>query len=96
MPRVVFAPAAVRDLQRLRAFLRQSDPVAAKRAGAAIIQGVQKLGARPRIGRTIDDMPEIYRDWIIGFRQSGYIARYRIDGDRVTILALRHQREAGF
>lgn len=96
MPRVVFAPAALRDLQRLRAFLRPSNASAAKRAGAAIIRGVQKLGANPRIGRTIEDLPDEYREWIIAFGRSGYVARYRIDDDRVMILDIRHQREAGF
>ncbi|MDF2600648.1 MAG: hypothetical protein K0Q54_3471, partial [Methylobacterium brachiatum] len=27
---------------------------------------------------------------------SGYVARYRVDDDVVTILAVRHQKEAGF
>ncbi|MFT3666052.1 MAG: hypothetical protein QM792_13625 [Piscinibacter sp.] len=29
-------------------------------------------------------------------RDSGHVARYRIDLDAVTILAVRHQKEAGF
>jgi plasmid stabilization system protein ParE len=96
MPRVIFAPAALRDLERLRAFLRPKDPSAARRAGEAIRRGVQGLGTYPRIGRLIEDLPEQYREWVIAFGQSGYVARYRIDGDVVTVLAIRHQREAGF
>ena len=96
MPRVVFAPAALRDLERLRAFLRPKSPAAAKRAGEAIVQGVQDLDAHPRMGRTIENLPEQYRDWLIDFGNSGYVARYRVDADVVTILALRHQKEAGF
>ncbi|WP_202806246.1 MULTISPECIES: type II toxin-antitoxin system RelE/ParE family toxin [Acidithiobacillus] len=37
MPQVKFAPAALRDLERLREFLRPKNPVAAKRAAAAIV-----------------------------------------------------------
>lgn len=96
MPRVVFTAAALRDLQRLRAFLRPNNPSAAQRAGAIIIQGVQKLGVHPRMGRRIEDLPEEYREWLIGFGDSGYVARYRVDGEVVTILAVRHQKEAGF
>lgn len=96
MPQVVFTAAALRDLQRLRAFLRPNNPSAAQRAGAAIIRGVQKLGAHPRMGRRIEDLPEEYREWLIGFGGSGYVARYRVDGEVVTILAVRHQKEAGF
>lgn len=48
------------------------------------------------MGRTVDELPEAYREWVIPFGDSGYVARYRIEGETVTILAVRHQREAGF
>ncbi|RLQ21723.1 type II toxin-antitoxin system RelE/ParE family toxin [Seongchinamella sediminis] len=96
MPRVIYAPAAIRDLERLRAFLRHRNPAAAKRAAQAITQGVRALGLQPHIGRLIDDLPEQFRDWPIDFGDSGYIARYRIDGNTVVILAIRHQKEASF
>ena len=38
MPQVIFASAAVRDLQRIQDFLHQHNPIAAKRAATAIIQ----------------------------------------------------------
>ncbi|EMY1074047.1 type II toxin-antitoxin system RelE/ParE family toxin [Salmonella enterica] len=96
MSQVIFAPAAIRDLERLREFLRPKNPAAAERAAKAIIQGVHALGELPRIGRPIEDMPEEFRDWLIDFGDSGYVARYRIDGDTVVVLAIRHQKEAGF
>ncbi len=48
------------------------------------------------MGRRIEDFPEEYREWLIGFGDSSYVARYRFDGEVVTILAVRHQKEAGF
>jgi len=69
---------------------------AARRAGEAIRQGVKRLGAYPRMGRMVDDLPEQFREWPIDFGDSGYVARYRVDDDVVTILAIRHQREAGY
>ncbi|WP_261534403.1 type II toxin-antitoxin system RelE/ParE family toxin [Burkholderia multivorans] len=96
MPQVIFAPAAVRDLQRLRDFLLPKNPDAARRAGEAIRQGVQALGTHPRMGRLVEDLPEHYREWPIDFGDSGYVARYRLDGETVTILAVRHQKEAGY
>ena len=95
MSQVIFAPAAIRDLQRLRDFLRPKNADAARRAGEAIRQGVRILGAHPRIGRVIEDMPEQFREWLIDFGDSGYVARYRIDDDAVTVLAIRHQKEVG-
>ncbi len=96
MPEVVFAPAAIRDLQRLREFLRPKDPDAARRAGEAIRQGLRQLGHYPRMGRLVDDLPEHFREWLIDFGESGYVARYHVGDDTLTILAIRHQREAGF
>ncbi|NYS62391.1 type II toxin-antitoxin system RelE/ParE family toxin [Vreelandella salicampi] len=96
MPQVIFAPAAVRDLERLREFLRPKNPAAAERAAREIVHGIQELGKFPHIGRPIDDLPEEYRDWLIDFGDDGYIARYRLDVDTVVVLAIRHQREAGF
>jgi len=96
MPQVIFAPAAIRDLQRLRDFLRPKNPDAARRAGEAIRQGVKILGAQPRLGRMVDDLPEQFREWLVDFGDSGYVIRYHINGDAVTILAIRHQKEAGY
>jgi len=96
MPQIVFAPSAIRDLQRLREFLRPKNPLAAKRAGEAIVKAVQVLGLQPQMGRPIEDMALEYREWLIDFGDSGYVARYRYDGVSVVILALRHQKEVGF
>jgi plasmid stabilization system protein ParE len=96
MPQVIYAPGAIRDLQRLREFLRPKNPVAAKRAADTIIKALQVLGVQPQIGRPVEDMPDQYREWMIDFGDSGYVARYRFDGEAVTILAVRHQKEVGY
>lgn len=96
MPQVIFAPAAVRDLQRLRDFLRPKRADAALRAGEAIRQGVKILGAHLRLGRMLEDLPEQFREWLIDFGDSGYVVRYQINENSVTILAIRNQKEAGY
>ncbi|PJI46973.1 MAG: plasmid stabilization protein [Pseudomonas sp.] len=93
---VIYAPAAIRDLERLRRFLRETNPSAAQRAGRIILETTQALGAHPQMGRLIDDLPVNYREWPIDFGDSGYLARYRIAGESLVILAIRHQREGGF
>jgi plasmid stabilization system protein ParE len=92
----MFAPGAIRDLERLREFLRPKNPAAAKRAADTIIKALKVLGHQPQIGRPVPDMAVQYREWPIDFGDSGYVARYRFDGETVTILALRHQKEGGF
>jgi len=37
-------------------------------------------------------MPEDYREWVIEFGDSGYVARYRIDAEAVTILVIQPER----
>ncbi|WP_064695095.1 type II toxin-antitoxin system RelE/ParE family toxin [Rhizobium aegyptiacum] len=96
MPQVIFSPAAIRDLERLREFLRPKNPSVAKRAGETILKGVGVLSAHSHMGGLIEDLPEQYREWLIDFGDSGYVARYRMDSDTLTILAVRHQKEAGF
>ncbi len=96
MSRLIWSQPALLDVQRLYRFLAPKNPDAAKRAVKAIRQGVMVLGQQPGVGRPIDDMPEAFREWIIDFGESGYVARYRIEVDVVTILAVRHQKEVGF
>jgi plasmid stabilization system protein ParE len=96
MPQVIYTQSAIRDLQRLREFLRPKNPLAARRAAEAIVKSLQILGLQPQIGRSIEDMPDPYREWMIDFGDSGYVARYRFDGVVITILAVRHQKEVGY
>lgn len=96
MPQLRYASHAIRDLQRLREFLRPLNPAAAKLAGETIRKSLQVLKHQPYIGRPIEELPDEYREWVIAFGSSGYVARYRIDADVVIILAIRHLRETGY
>lgn len=96
MPQVIYAAAALRDLNRLRDFLRPKNPSAARRAGEAIRNGLRMLEHQPRLGRPVEGLPEAYREWVVAFGRDGYVVRYRLDDDLVTILAIRHGREADF
>ena len=96
MPQVRFSPIALRDLARMREFLRHKNPVAAKRAAAAIINAIQVLGHQPQIGRPAQDMDVAYRELVIHFGDSGYLALYRYEDEAVTVLSLRHQKEDGY
>ena len=96
MPRLIWSPSALLDVQRLYRFLAPKNPDAAKRSVAAIRQGVRVLERQPGVGRPVDDMDDEFRDWIIDFGDSGYVARYRVAPQSVTILAVRHQKEVGF
>ncbi len=96
MPRLIWTPAALRDVARLRAFLVPKNPDAARRAAATIRQGVKLLSDHPEAGRPSEDMPHEFREWSIGFGSGGYIALYHFDGTEVVILAVRHGRELSY
>lgn len=96
MSRLIWSPSALLDVQRFYRFLAPKNLDAARRAVVAIRQGVKVLEQQPGVGRPVDDMDDEFRDWMIDFGDSGYVVRYRVDPQSVTILAVRHQKEAGF
>ena len=96
MPSLIWSPAALGDVRRLYRFLARNHPAAAKRAVKAIRDGMKIIATHPAIGRPAAYLEPEFREWIIDFGDSGYIALYRFDGDTAIVLAVRHQKEAGY
>ena len=96
MPRLIWAPSGLHDVQRLYRFLAERNTDAARRAVKAIREGVKVLALQPGIGRPVEDMEPEFREWLIDFGDSGYVALYRYDGQTAVILAVRHQREVDY
>lgn len=96
MPRLIWTPAALLDLQRLYRFLAEKNVDAAKRSVRTIRDGMNVITQQPGIGRPVEEMEPQYREWLIDFGDSGYVVLYRYDGENAVILALRHQREMGY
>ena len=85
MARLIYARQALEDLERLTDFLVESDPKAA----------LDVLRRHPLIGRAAEAG---LRELVISRGQTGYVAlySYELDEDAVLVLAIRHQREAGY
>lgn len=96
MPQLIWSPQALLDVQRLYRFLAHKNQDAVKRAVTAIRQSVKLLSLQPGMGRPVEGMDNEFRDWIIDFGDSGNVARYRPEAEKLIILAVRHQKEAGF
>jgi plasmid stabilization system protein ParE len=96
MPRLIWSPSALLDVQRLYRFLATKNIDAAKRAVKAIRDEVKIIAKQPGVGRPVEDMEPEYREWLIDFGDSGYIALYRCDGQTAVIVAVRHQKEIGY
>ena len=96
MPRLIWSPSALHDVQRLYRFLAEQNPDAARRAVKAVRAGVKVIAQHPEIGRPAEEMEPEYREWLINFGDSGYLVLYRYDANAAVILAVRHQKEVGY
>lgn len=100
MPQINITRRAWDDLIRLRAFIEEKNPRASQRASERITSTIDQLATFPLLGRACPEeyLPAEFRELVINFGQDGYVVLYRVDipADTVTIVAIRHQREAGF
>ncbi len=95
MAEIVYAGQALAGLDRLADFLLETDPASARQTADLIIEAIEVLANHPLVGRLVEHG---LRELIISRGRSGYVALYSYEEaeDVVLVLALRHQREAGF
>jgi len=96
MPRLVWSPHSARDLRRHYDFLAEKDRKAAARAIKAIYQRLQLLLTHPDLGRPMEESTTGQRELVIPFGQSSYVALYQHNVEEITVLSIRHGREAGY
>ncbi len=95
MAQVIYSPAAWADLERLPEFLLEDDPAAALATSDLVTGAIAVLAHHPLIGRPCaGDLREL----VISRGKSGYLALYSYyeASDCAVVLAIRHQREAGY
>jgi addiction module RelE/StbE family toxin len=92
--RIVFAPQALDDLERLTDFLIENDKSEALLTIELIEEAIKILARHPLLGRLCNTHQ---RELVISRGKSGYIALYSFEESRKTILinAIRHQKESG-
>ncbi len=95
MARLIYSARALDDLERVTDFLVDTDPAAAAVTVDLIAEAVAILAHHPLIGRPAEHG---LRELVISRGRTGYIALYSFETaqDCVLILAVRHQREAGY
>ncbi|HSY27044.1 MAG TPA: type II toxin-antitoxin system RelE/ParE family toxin [Burkholderiaceae bacterium] len=95
MARLIYSRIALLDLEKLTDFLLEVDPSAAAETVELIEEAVAVLKRHPLIGRPVESN---LRELIISRGKTGYVALYSFEADQdaVLILAIRHQREAGY
>jgi len=95
LARIIFSQIALADLEELTDFLIEVDPLAAAETVDLIEEAIGVLKRHPLIGRQVESD---LRELIISRGKTGYVAiySYEADQDAILILAIRHQREAGY
>jgi len=89
---IFWLKSAVRDLQRVRNFLKNISPNSANNAATQINQYTQKLAMFPLVGKPVE-MLEGYYDLFIPFAAAGYSLRYRVYKQAVYVIFIKHSKE---
>jgi plasmid stabilization system protein ParE len=92
---LIYSERALADLERLTDFLLDTDPGAAPETIGLIEEAVRVLRRHPMMGRPVEYR---LRELVISRGRTGYLALYSIEeeAEAILILAIRHQREAGY
>ena len=95
MTRWLISEDAAQDLEELVDFLRTHQAEYAVETIDLILNALNILEQHPHIGRLVQNQ---LRELIISRAKTGYVALYEYDeaADVVLVLAIRHQREAGY
>ncbi|TFW35817.1 type II toxin-antitoxin system RelE/ParE family toxin [Massilia horti] len=95
MAKISYSSQALSDLERISDFLSGQGVSIQLEALDLIDEAVSILARHPLIGRQVESG---LRELVISQGRTGYVALYSYEAnyDAVLILAIRHQREAGF
>jgi toxin ParE1/3/4 len=84
--KIVYAPRALRDLNGIGAYLIERNPIGAVNVLGAIKSSVDTLSFFPLIGRLVDNAGHRR----VPVLRYPYVIFYRIAGDELLILHIRH------
>lgn len=85
---VIWSPTALRQISRVHAYLAEFNPQAAQEVAQRLLEAGDSLALFPRRGRRVPGTD--LREWPL---VDPYIIRYRIAGEVVRILQVRHGRQ---
>jgi addiction module RelE/StbE family toxin len=85
LTQVVWSGPALRHIEAIRDYIGQSNPRAAVAVAQSLIEAGNNLAAFPHRGRSVPGTDK--RELVTAYP---YIIRYRIVGDVVRILRVRH------
>jgi addiction module RelE/StbE family toxin len=95
MAKISYSSHAISDLERISDFLAENGSTGQLEALELIDEAINILARHPLIGRKAESE---LRELVISQGRTGYVALYSYEAsqDVILVLAIRHQREAGF
>ena len=93
---VIWAEGAGKGLEKAYRFLAEKSAEAAVAAIKTIREKTLLLEQFPNAGRPADDLEPEQRELLISFGGAGYVLVYEVSGNTVYVLAVKHQKEAGY
>ncbi len=95
MAKISFSSQSISDLEHISDFLSEMGFEVQLEALDLIDEAINVLARHPLIGRPVEAG---LRELVISHGKTGYVALYSHEPqqDAILILAIRHQREAGF
>jgi len=94
MPQIVYTEAFINDFERLFAFLNEKNPSAAQKLAALLEEKLEVLATIPKAFAFFGE----FRLYMLEFGSSGYaiLYDYAENADKIIMLRMKHQKEAGF
>lgn len=83
-----FTEQAVNDIVRLREFIAEKNPKAAKRIGDQLIDHIERLVDQPQLGHVLEALPDV-REWVA----RDYVVHYLVLEQKLIVLQIWHGKE---
>lgn len=90
--KILFAPVARQDLERLFHFIQDANPAALGHAADRLKKAFELLQQHPQAGYLLDHLPP-FREILIPFGKGSYIIRYRLDKKTINVVHFWHSQE---
>lgn len=89
--RLIYTDVALEDLKRLRTFITEKNPAAAKKIGKDLAKRIDGIRTFPRMGWGVNNAPdpEVIRDFAFG----KHVVRYAVHAEIIAILRIWHHLE---
>ncbi len=88
--KIIWSPLAVDRASEIAEYIAQDNPTAAENWVNAVFAHVEQLKKLPESGRIV---PEINNNFFRELMYGNYRIIYRIEGNRVSILTIRHGKQ---